>query len=474
MLCLDKRLLKTLVLAAGIPALVAACGDDSSSMDTPDASTPDAGAPDAGADAGPTGTAIIDQFMEDSIANNRFVGGVVIVHAEGGETFTKTYGVKDIVDNEPMPEDGLFRLVSLGKTIVSVAAMDMLEDELFTLDDPIAMHLPEWAEQTKIVSPDPATPDDPDSFAIVPVDSEITIRHLLTHTSGLEFKFYGSPNYATTLEEAGVKDGLNLQLLADIDGEPATLESFSELLAQQPLLHEPGARWSYGPNLEVMARIMEVVEPDDKPFNQILQERVFDKLGMDDCGFYYEGEDVDRFVPVHMFNPDAGEMIVFPDATLRFPPPDGFWEINPTYPYNADSPKTFFSPSEGLVCSPQDFFTFTRMVLNKGELDGERILEEATVELMTSNQIGDELHAQGNMDYDFGFGFGINTGGSRFNGGQGPAGELDWGGYFNTFFTIDNTNNMITLIFTQTFTGPDFALQLDFKEAAYKATGIIE
>lgn len=474
MLCLDKRLLKTLVLAAGIPALVAACGDDSGTTDTPDASAPDAGAPDAGADAGPTGTAIIDQFMENGIANNRFVGGVVIVHEEGGETFTKTYGVKDIVDNEPMPEDGLFRLVSLGKTIVSVAAMDMYEDGLFDLDDPISQHLDEWENQVKLVIPDPENPPPADQVETEPVTQEITIRHLLTHTSGLEFKFYGSAPYATILEEAGVKDGLNLEMITDADGEGMTLESFSQLLAQQPLLHEPGARWSYGPNLEVMARIMEVVEPDGKPFNQILQERVFDKLGMDDCGFYFDGEDVDRFVPVHMFDPEAGEMIVFPDATLRFPPPDGFWEINPTYPYNAETPKTFYSPSEGLVCSPQDFFTFTRMVLNGGTLDGVEVLTQETVDLMTSNQIGDELHAQQNTDYDFGFGFGINTGGSRFNNGEGPSGELDWGGYFNTFFTIDNTNNMITLIFTQTFTGPDFQLQLDFKEAAYKATGIIE
>jgi CubicO group peptidase (beta-lactamase class C family) len=257
-----------------------------------------------------------------------------------------------------------------------------------------------------------------------PVKTEITIRHLLTHTSGIGYgEIDGDERMKMIYSKAGVTDLFTT--------EKITIEESVKKLAKLPLHHEPGEKFTYSEGLDVLGYFIEIVS--GMPFDEYLKTHIFDPLGMNDTRFYQPSEKAERLVAVQQ-------------------KVNGKWEKYPVTFYDTDYPvkgaKTFFSGGAGLSSTVKDYATFLQMYLNGGEYDGVRLLSRTTVNTILSNQIGDIWGE--NSDNKYGLAFEIVTENGQNKGGKGSAGTFDWGGYFNTSYFADPNEKVIGLIFKQT------------------------
>ncbi len=335
-------------------------------------------------------------------------GAVVLIVRRGKVAYHEAFGWRDRAAGTPMTRDSIFRIYSMTKPIFSVGAMSLVEDGTLYLSQPIALHLPEFAEMTVGVPPE-----------AVPAERPITMQDLLRHTSGLTYAFIGAGPVKEAYKEAGLA-----HFSLDMD-----IREYSRRLASLPLLWQPGTTWDYGRSTDILGALMEAASGE--VLDTFLQQRIFAPAGMVDTGFH---------VP-----PDQQHRIAQPQAHPETGAVDEL--LDPTVP------PLMLAGGHGLLSTTSDYARFCLMLLNGGVLDGKRILGRKTVEHMIADHVGSDISKAGTAylpgpGYGFGLGFGV-----RLTDGEsswpGSAGEYFWGGYAGTYFWIDPAEEMVVVYMMQ-------------------------
>ncbi len=363
----------------------------------------------------------IDAMAKEAVDSGNLPGVVTLVARHGKIVFWKAYGHADNASNRAMKRDDIFRIASQTKAITSTAVMMLWEEGHFQLDDPISKYIPAF-KNPQVLSRFRYSDT---TYTTVDADKEITIRQLLTHTSGIGYGVIdGDERMKMIYAKAGITDLFTT--------EPITIEESVKKLAKLPLHHNPGEKFTYSEGLDVLGYFIEVIS--GQPFDEFLRERLFDPLGMDDTWFYLPDNKADRLV------------------TVQRKDSDGNWEKYPVTFYDTDYPITgaraFFSGGAGLSSTAKDYATFLQMYLNGGELNGTRILSRKTIETIMKNQVG-ALNGE-NATSGVGLAFGVVNDKGVTRGGAGSAGTFEWGGYFNTQYFADPEEQLIGVILKQT------------------------
>ncbi|MDJ0938171.1 MAG: serine hydrolase domain-containing protein [Woeseiaceae bacterium] len=366
----------------------------------------------------------IDAAVERALETGQVAGAVVLVQRRGELAYLKAFGQADLAAGRAMRSDDIFRIASMTKAITATGVMILFEDGHFLLDDPVGNYLPEFDREMQIAKPTE------DGYELVPAETAITIRHLLTHTSGISYRFMNTGPVGELYIDNDISDGLA--------GETETLAEFMPRLASLPILHEPGERVSYGLNIDVLGRLIEVVT--GQSLDAFFRERIFTPLDMRDTYFELPEAKVARMAAVHRLDED-GALEVVPPGVID----DGPTRYAVDYPY--DGVRGFLSGGGGLSSTAQDYSRFLQMILNGGTLDGERLLGRKTVELMTSDQSARMgLAEAGTPGFALAFG---HDGGPSATGQIGSPGRLFWGGFFNSDYFIDPEEELVAVLMTQ-------------------------
>lgn len=368
--------------------------------------------------------------LEAKVEDGTIPGAVALIARRGKIAYFRTFGQRVKPEGEAMPKDAIFRIYSMTKPIVSVAAMSLWEEGRFFLDDPLSKTIPEFAG-TQVGETGRG------SLIRVPARRPITIQDLLRHTSGMTYGVFGESKIKSIYLERG------------INSKDQTVAEMTVKLAGIPLTGQPGSHWEYGRSTDVLGRVLEVLE--GKPLGEVLQERVFGPLGMADSGFYVPGRNHRRIA----------EPYDEPGATRK----------NPVL-LDVTEPPRYQSGGGGLVSTAMDYLRFTQMMLNGGELDGVRILSPKTVQLMASNHLGAEIVREGwaylpGPGYGFGLGFAVRET-PGISSWPGSVGEYYWGGYAGTYFWIDPEEEL-TAVYMMQDTVDRVPLRKLFKALVYQA-----
>lgn len=367
----------------------------------------------------PERVAKLDAMLDEAMQKEQVPGLVAMVVKDGKIVYHSAKGLADVESGKAMAKNSIFRIASQSKAITSTAVMMLWEEGKFRLDDPISKYIPEFKNPQVLGT----FRYSDTTYTTKPSTKEITIRHLLTHTSGLGYGVIdGDERMKMIYHKAGVMDLFTT--------ENIKIGESVKRLAALPLHHEPGAKFTYSEGLDVLGYLVEVVS--GMPFDQFLKTRLFDPLGMDDTRFYLSDAQAPRLVTVHTRK--EGKWTAYP---VTF--------YDPAYPKTGA--KTFFSGGAGLSSTTEDYAKFLQMYLNGGIYDGKRILSSQTIQTIMTNQVGDFL---GDGGKDYGLAFGLVDEKGVAMGGIGSLGTFDWGGYFNTQYFADPKTNVIGLIFKQT------------------------
>jgi CubicO group peptidase (beta-lactamase class C family) len=373
----------------------------------------------------------LDTLCQGFIKDGRLPHLLVFVTRHGKIAYFKEYGWKNMEHHQKLNKDDIFRIASQTKPIVATGLMILFERGCFSLDDPVWKYIPEF--KSPRVKVDPVASDDVP--ATRPAAGEITIRHLLSHSSGITYEI-----------ESG---NSSMPIFHSMD--PVTLKEFIPLIAANPLAHDPGTNWTYGLNMEVAGYLIELFS--GQSLDQFLKENIFDPLGMEDTYFYLPPEKAGRLVELYTKKRGNNTWKISSDSLARSFPVSGA--------------RYYFSGGAGLVGTIEDYARFCQMILNRGEFNNQRILGRKTVELMARNQIGDAtLFDSGDK---FGLGFRLFSGnGTTLRGREGSAGSLEWGGMYNTLFIIDPEEDMAILLYTNTQSG-DGSISVKCSNIIYSA-----
>lgn len=362
----------------------------------------------------------IDQMCAEAVKSGDLPGIVSLISRNGKIVHWKAYGMANNQEGRVLKRDDIFRIASQTKAITATAVMMLWEEGKFQLDDPISKYIPEFKNPQVLKS---FTYSDT-TYATEPAKSEITIRHLITHTSGIGYGVIDSDERMKMIyHKAGITDAFTTANL--------TIGENIKKLAKLPLHHNPGEKFTYSEGLDVLGYFIEIVS--GMPFDQFLKTHIFDPLGMNDTRFYLPEEKSGRLVAVQQKE-------------------NGNWEKYPATFYDTDYPikgaKTYFAGGAGLSSTAKDYATFLQMYLNGGEYNGFRLLSRTTVDAILSNQIG-AIWGE-NSDTKYGLAFGLLTQNGQNKGGKGSAGTFEWGGYFNTQYFADPKEKVIGILMKQT------------------------
>lgn len=387
----------------------------------------------------PEVTSPIDAVLASGVQNGRIPGVVAIAATSDGITYQGASGVRDVSSNTGMTVDTIVRIASMTKAVTSVAVMQLVERGKIELDQPVSGYMQELA-QVKVLEG-----FDVDQTPILrAAKSPVTIRQLLTHTSGYVYEIWNenAARYAATGRGASTNDGR---------------PDFADI----PLAFDPGSKWEYGISTDILGALVEVVS--GQSLDDYFREHIFAPLKMPDTHFIVPEEKLFRLATAYAKS-EQGELTPLP--------------------YSRPS-SAFFSGGGGLRSTASDYVRFLQAILNEGELDGARVLAADTVELMTRNQIGDleaadsatSLNPMLSNDFDFlpesedkfGLGFLINT--DPVPGGR-STGSLAWAGLYNSYYWIDRERDICGVLITQILPFYDadvLVLLSEFEAAVYAA-----
>lgn len=358
--------------------------------------------------------------VNEVVEQGKIPGAVAIIARNGRVTYHESFGYADIVSKKPMTNDAIFRIASMSKAITSVGVMILYERGKFQLNDPVAKYLPEFANPQVISETDA----DGNITATVPAQKPIRIVDLLSHSSGISYSFVGS-KLSKSYIEAGIIDG------------PTSLDyKLSEqmaLLAQQPLLFEPGSAFTYGLSTDVLGYLIEVVS--GKTLAQFIADEITGPLKMRDTAFYLSAEQADRLVTIYTEVPDKG-LVAAKETELPITVGSADFPVEGAHSY--------YSGGAGLSSTAYDYARFIQMLLNNGELEGVRVLSRKSVELMHTPRIDWD----GDGVADFGLGFQV-LGDIGKEGELGSRGIFSWGGAFYTSYWIDPVENLVAVFMSQ-------------------------
>lgn len=374
----------------------------------------------------------LSKVLEAEVARGRVPGAVALISRNSRVAYFETFGQRRpapgaAAPGEPMTKDSIFRIYSMTKPIVSVAAMMLWEEGRFLLDDPVGKYLPELAG-VKVAPPGGG------SLEQVPAARKITIQDLFRHTSGLTYEFRGnSPVHKMYME-------------AKIYSRHQTNAEQTATLGRMPLIHQPGTRWEYSRSTDVLGRLIEVLS--GQTLGAFLQDRIFAPLAMVDTAFHVPQEKHSRLAEAFAKDPESG-------ATVQL------LEVR-------SAPK-FESGGGGLVSTATDYARFLQMMLNRGTLDGTRLLSRKTVELMTADHLGNITGAADLLVPGYGFGLGFAV---RLHPGiatmPGSVGQYFWGGLAGTTFWVDPAENLFALLLIQAPGQREYYRML-FRDMVYSA-----
>ncbi len=396
---------------------------------------------------------LIDEFAEADIKSNYYKGAVVLVARQGKIAYFKAYGDAD-QKGTPMKTDAIFRWASMTKPLVMVALMQQYDQGKFKLDDPVSKYLPEYKDFQVAVD------DGKGNVSLVPAKREITMHDLMSYTAGFTCSFYyGANAVSSEVTKCYVYNGV--QDLFDAD-YTHTLEDNVNALAKCPLAYQPGEGWYYAhTSHDVIGYLVEKFS--GKSLDEYMQEEIFKPLKMNETWFY-PPESVFSRIPEVTQTGKADTPFV--EKTL------GILPENTLYTFGKN--KTYFSGGGGLHGTAYDYFRFAQMMLNKGELDGVRIVSSEAIDLMTQptpDKFGKSLFT-GNL-----WGYGVDvqvtdSPGSPDGTWLGGKGSYGWRGIWSTLWNNNPTNETVTLIMTQV--GDDGALPHLYLMNTLASSAVIE
>ncbi|MGH7041956.1 MAG: serine hydrolase domain-containing protein [Acetobacteraceae bacterium] len=368
----------------------------------------------------PAGLHRLSAALQARVESGHIPGAVALISRRGRIGYLRAFGRRDPEASDPMGEDAIFRIYSMTKPIVSVAAMMLLEEGRLLLSDPVAKYIPEFADVKRADGTAPRR--------------AITIQDLLRHTSGLTYEFRG----AGPVHQA--------YAAAHIARRNQTNAEHAAALAALPLLHEPGAHWEYSRSTDVLGRVVEVIA--GQPLDVVLAARVLGPLGMEDSGFFVPAAARGRLAEGFTHDPDNGAAVALLD--VREPP-------------------RFLSGGGGMVATAADYARFLAMLLGNGSFAGRRLLGRKTLELMTADHLGGIPAAADLLAPGHGFGLGFAV---RLAAGMAPfpgsAGSYFWGGAAGTTFWVDPAERMIAVLMIQA-PGQREHYRVLFRDLAYAA-----
>lgn len=334
--------------------------------------------------------------LQEYIDQGKMAGISALIYKDGKTVYRENFGYADLDAQKPMEDNTIFRIFSMTKPITAVALMTLYDEGKFELDDKVADYIPEFAE-TQVYNPE--------TKSLEPQQNELTIRHLLTHTSGIPYGWdqnaYVDSLYRTS--GAGGWDG--------------TIGEKVKIMASLPLKFQPGTKWEYGLSIDVAGYLVEVLS--GKPLDEYMKTVIFDPLGMEDTGFFAPEEKHSRLSGLHSLQ--SGNLQTMQGGMgLAF-----------------KNPVTLFAGGAGLVSTMDDYLDFCKMLLNGGELNGTRVLSEEAVELILTDQLPEGTTYEENMGY--GLAGGVNL----------TNGEYGWAGAASTKFWLNPKENMIVITMAQ-------------------------
>ena len=384
----------------------------------------------------------IDKVMNDYVKDGRMNGGVALIVRDGKVVYYKAFGNDDIASKKPLQRDAIFRIASQTKAITSVAVMMLYEEGKFLLDEPVSNFIPEFKSPRVL---DKFNKED-STYTTVPAKREITIRDLLTHTSGIGYAQIGSPEQNAIYYKAGIVGGIGVDNIV--------LADKMKLLGKQPLFHQPGEKFTYGLNTDLLGYLVEVVS--GMSLDEFFRKRIFEPLGMKDTYFYLPKEKHSRLV--NLYSEDTVGKLA-KTAAVR-------WLNGNFYKDYPNTNGTYFSGGGGLSSTIYDYAIFLQMMLNGGTYNGKRLLSRNSVRMMTMNQLGDVQRV--NNPNGFGLGFGIT---SERGSGVIPvnAGTYDWGGMFATMYWVDPKEKLIGLFYRNIFPSRQWGFADKYKTLVYQA-----
>ena len=381
----------------------------------------------------------VTRAIEDDVAAGRIPGALGLVARRGRIVYQEVRGEADREAGKPMREDTIFRIYSMSKPITSVALMMLFEEGKFRLTDPAARYLPEL-EDMEVLVESPGFPGDPKRARREPAKRAITIQDLMRHTAGMTYGYFGG----TAVDKMYVEE--------EVLSIAGTLEDMMGKLGRIPLLHHPGEKWHYSVSVDVQGRLVETLSGER--LDRFLRRRIFDRLDMPDTGFHVPQEQLGRFAQMYAPMPrNRQKLKVAPaESSKRFM-----------------APGTFYSGGGGLVSTARDYLRFCQMVLNGGELDGERLLSRTTVNLMTRDHtsIVDPTRVE-RTGYGFGLGFAVHVDPAA-SGSAASVGEYNWGGAAGTKFWIDPQEELIGIYMVQILPHSGLRYGEMFKQLVYQS-----
>lgn len=373
----------------------------------------------------------IDSIMQKYIDGTKLPGMITMVARHGKVIQFQKYGEMNV--GKPMQSDAIFRIASMTKPITSVGIMILYDERRLQLDDPVSKYIPEFKD-LKVFSY-----QDKNGIHIVEQKKQMTIRNLLTHTSGL-----GS----------GMENSYVDSMYKVVDVNEGSLKIEIQKIAKIPLKFQSGTTWQYGLSSDVLGYIIEVVS--GKQLDEFFKEKIFYPLKMIDTDYSVPDDKLNRVSAVYSPSKNGIEVLNIP-------------EIN-----NVSPPVKYLRGNGGLLSTASDYMVFTQMLLNKGEYKGARILRRETVELMTSNQLTDEImpndefFGQLMRGMGFGLGFAVLKDPSQTN-NIGSKGSYWWMGTANTYFYIDPKEDLIMIFMTQFVPNFYYPVCKEFRELVYKS-----
>jgi CubicO group peptidase (beta-lactamase class C family) len=370
----------------------------------------------------------IGEAFKKEIEQGKLPGAVMLVARKGKVVYSEAVGFQDKEAGKPIAKDSIFRIYSMTKPLVSVAAMMLVEEGRIQLTDPVSKFLP--AMKTLNVSVAKADAEYARiSYGQAPAEREMTVQDLLRHTAGLA---YGEITQNAPVKEALAKAGLYKSTI-DYDVRDLAPAEEVERLSKAPLAHQPGTVWEYSLASDVLGRVAEAASGER--LADFLDKRLFKPLKMSDTGFWVAQDKINRLAKALPVDINSGKPNNLIDVTAA--------------PAND-------SGGAGGISTAADYLRFSQMLLNGGQLDGIRVLSRSTVTLMTSDHLGTRIAAPvtpgelllGVAGYSFGLGFAVRQG-PGIAGVPGSAGEFMWAGYAGTYFWVDPKEEIAAVMMTQ-------------------------
>ena len=387
----------------------------------------------------------IDAFFRAEVAAKRLPGAVVMIARDGQVVYHEAFGLRDPANGAAMAKDSIFRIYSMTKPVTAVAVLMLMEEGKLRLADPASRFLPALRSPKVLVQ----NKDAPGQTTLVPAEREINFRDLLTHTSGLTYGFMESNpvDAAYRAKEGGV----------DFQTADTSLKQLVERLAQLPLIAQPGKAWNYSVSTDVLGYLVEVIS--GQPFEKYLKEKVIDPLRMVDTDFHVPADKHDRFAANYSAGAGGKLDLIDDPGKSRYL-----------------APRKVNSGGGGLVSTASDYLRFCKFMLNKGELDGVRLLGRKTVELMTMNHLKGDMADMGTPRFSestytgigFGLGFSVMIDPAKaFI--AGTPGEYAWGGAASTAFWIDPKEDMAVVLLTQLMPSSTYPIRRELRVLTYQA-----